>query len=79
MKEKNVKVIGQETAGESNFFAIGRLINGDVYVLKSGEYYYNKFVTIDRIGLQPNFVVYEDNPGIDKTLIRAIQYLGAKK
>ena len=79
IRQRNVTVIGEESAGESNSFVTGRLSNGDVYILKNGEFYYNLFYVIDRIGLQPSIVVKEDNPAIDKTLLRAVESLRRKK
>ena len=76
---ENITVIGQDTAGMSNLFAMGLLDNADAYVLKNGEYFYGDFYVIDRVGLNPNIYVFEDNPRLDKTLIRAKKFLGDQR
>lgn len=76
---ENIVVIGQDTAGKSNLYAFTLLDNGDASVIKNGEFFYKDFSVIDRIGLNPNKFVYEDNPKLDKTLIEAVKYLGDKK
>jgi len=75
---KNITIIGQDTAGISNDFIIGILGNTDNSILSNGEFYYKNFLTIDRIGMSPNIIITEDNPKLDKTLIKAIQFLGGK-
>jgi len=73
--KNNIKVIGQDTSGISNSFYIERFNGNDFVVLEDAEYFYRDFRVLNKIGLNPEERVYEDNEGVDKSLIRSIQIL----
>jgi len=77
--QKYIEVIGQDTPGVSNSFFVERFNGDDFLLLANAEYFYQKYRTLNKIGLNPEGRIKEDNAGIDKTLIRAIKTLKEKK
>ena len=75
----NIVTIGEDSAGESNYYNYGALSNGDICLISSGEYFVKEFLVIENLGLSASIKIIEDNPKLDKTLIKATQYLGDKK
>jgi len=77
--KKHIELIGEDTKGISNSFYIERFNGDDFLVLANAEYFYGSYNSLHNIGLNPEGRVKEDNEGVDKTLIRAIKTLKAKK
>ncbi len=75
----NIITIGQSTQGYSHFFYIDKFKEDNYFALLNGEYFYNNYLVIHNIGLNPVITIKEDNSNVDKTLIRAVQYLGENK
>jgi len=77
--QKYIEVIGQDSAGKSNGFFVERFNGDDFLLLANTEYFYQRYKILNKIGLNPEGRVKEDNEGVDKTLIRAIKTLKAQK
>jgi len=77
--QKNIEVLGQDSGGKSNYFFIEKFNGKDILLLQNGEYFYQRYKILNKIGLNPISRVDEDNKGVDKTLIRALKLLKEKK
>lgn len=71
----NIITIGQETAGKTPYLTISQLPNDEYMVLETGEYFYSIFYVINKVGKKPEIWISEDNKKLDKTLIRATQWV----
>jgi len=75
----NITTIGQDSAGDSNYYKIGTLNKDSFFAFENGEFFYNDFLVTHNIGLKPDIRVKEHTPNEDKTLAKAIEFLNTTK